>query len=267
MCTNQHRFHCCFTECAIIPGRLHLELARRIIWAASCLSHLPALPPLPSALLHHLLLPSPISLLHTHMDTQLFKCTHTHTSPHGSLTGLGMDFFYLMWFGLQLQRQPWARAGSQLCHSLTHTHIYTLHPRSPTALVAVHWSLSLLLCLSPSPVLPLTHSLSLSHRPTFTPSLPYLPSHFFFFMTAHISKPPGFLWEPHVQYTEIVQPSGTSAAWLEKQREPGGGDRQKGEVVEATLLPTATPPNCSRRRKQRVRDHRGAKQYLLSNQV
>lgn len=48
-------------------------------------------------------LPSPkLSVAHTygHTATQVHSHTCTHTSPHGSLTGLRMDFFYLMWFGL-----------------------------------------------------------------------------------------------------------------------------------------------------------------------
>lgn len=72
--------------------------------------------------------PYPPFLCCTHMWAHSYSsaCTHSHTSPHGSLTGLGMDFFYLMWFGLQLQRQ--------LCHSLTGTHAQSKKPYC----VAVH---------------------------------------------------------------------------------------------------------------------------------
>lgn len=165
-----------------------------------------------------------------------------------------------MWFGLQLQRQPWARAGSQLCHSLSCVRARTHSiQRSPAVLVAVHWSLPLSLCLSPSPILPLTHStpsLCLSRRSTFTLSLPFCPLTFFFFMTAHISKPPGFLREPHVQYTEIVQPSGTSAAWLEKQREHGIGGRRPG--WQRHPPPTLHGHQQKQKKKTEGWDHRGA---------
>lgn len=61
MCTSRHSYHCCFTECAIIPGRLHPELAVRIIWAALLLPPTPPLathaygpPHLPTWLLNRL---------------------------------------------------------------------------------------------------------------------------------------------------------------------------------------------------------------------
>lgn len=202
-----------------------------------------------------------MSLLHTHIWTRSHSSAHTRSHlPTWLLNRLGNGFLL---FNVVWSAAPEATVSegglAVVPLALVRARAHTLNPKEPCcvgrcSLISPSFPLSFSISHSPSNSL---HSLALSFTQIHIHFLPpFLPSHFFFFMTAHISKPPGFLREPHVQYTEIVQPSGTSAAWLEKQREHDIGGRRPG--WQRHPPPTLHGHQQKQKKKTEGWDHRGA---------
>lgn len=204
--------------------------------------------------------PPHVSAAHTYGHTATQVHTLSHTSPHGSLAGLGMDFFLsnVVWSAAPVATM--SKGGLQLCHSLTQTTNTQTHTHSiqgaPLRL-SLFTDLSVYpFCLSPSPILPLTHStpsLSLSRRPTFTflpSSLPaFLPSHSFFHDSSHKQAswiPAGAPRSVHRDCSAIrhicsVIRKAKGAWWW----------GQEGGVGRAPTIAAATPPPLTQQQQKK----------------